>query len=191
VTSFVGAVVARFGECRRVPLTFSGLLPAVDGRREEAFAVVSLILRDVPSNSGVPAESWLSRDEVLAIGPRVGIWVLEGSFGVLFADNPSIELVLLPIRGDTGLEESRCGILGGEEGDLAETNDDVLFVWTEVVSLGILTPFSRMGDDGSDRGSWVVFSGFSSRDGTDGDGTDGDRCISLLPCSNLSAKLLI
>ena len=187
----VGAGVARLGEYRRLPLTCSGLLPAVEGRREGAFAVVSLILRDVPSISGVPAESWLSRDDVLAIGPRVGIWVLEGSFGVLFADNPSIELVLLPIRGDTGLEESRCGILGGEEGDLAETNDDVLFVWTEDVSLGILTPFSRMGDDGSDRGSWVVFSGFSSRDGTDGDGTDGDRCISLLPCSNLSAKLLI
>ena len=73
MTSLVGAVVARFGECRRDPLTFSGLLPAVDGRREEAFAVVSLILRDVPSISGVPAESWLSRDDVLAIGSRVGI----------------------------------------------------------------------------------------------------------------------
>jgi hypothetical protein len=64
--------------------------------------------------------------------------------GVVFVDILSIEEVLFPIRGETGFEDNRCGILGGEVGERAETNDDV-----EDVSLGILIPLGRIGDGGS------------------------------------------
>jgi len=69
--------------------------------------------------------------------------------GVLFVDILSIDEVLLPIRGDTGFEDNRCGILGGEVGERAETNDDVLSVAIEDVSLGTLMPMGRIGDGGS------------------------------------------
>jgi len=110
--------------------------------------VASLSLR-VLSNSTVPFDSILSLDIVLAIGPRVGICPFDGNLGVLFVDILSIEVVLLPIRGETGFEDNRCGILGGEVGDRAETKEDVLFVAIEDVSLGILMPFGRIGDGGS------------------------------------------
>ena len=69
--------------------------------------------------------------------------------GVLFVDILSIDEVLLPIRGDTGFEDNRCGILGGEVGERAETNDDVLSVAIEDVSLGTLMRLGRKGDGGS------------------------------------------
>jgi len=68
--------------------------------------------------------------------------------GVLFVDILSIDEVLLPIRGDTGFEDNRCGILGGEVGERAETNDDVLSVAIEDVSLGTLTRLGRIGGRG-------------------------------------------
>jgi hypothetical protein len=110
--------------------------------------VVSLTLR-VPSISAVPFESRLSLEFVLAIGPRVGIWLLDGNMGVVFVEILSIDVVLLPIRGDTGFEDSRWGILGGEVGERAETNDDVLLVAAEDVSLDTLVPFGRIGEGGS------------------------------------------
>jgi hypothetical protein len=64
--------------------------------------------------------------------------------GVVFVDILSIDEVLFPIRGETGFEDNRCGILGGDVGERAETNDDV-----EDVSLGILIPLGRIGDGGS------------------------------------------
>ena len=69
--------------------------------------------------------------------------------GVVFVDILSIEVVLFPIRGETGFEDNRCGILGGEVGDRAETKEEVLFVAIEDVSLGTLIPLGRIGDGGS------------------------------------------
>lgn len=83
------------------------------------------------------------------MGPRVGIWLLDGNMGVLFVDILSIEEVLFPIRGETGLEDNRCGILGGDVGERADTKEDVLSVAIEDVSLGTLIPLGRLGDGGS------------------------------------------
>ena len=77
------------------------------------------------------------------------MWLLDGNMGVVLVDILSIEVVLLPIRGDTGFENNRCGILGGDVGDRAEMKEDVLFVAIEDVSLGDLIPLGRIGDGGS------------------------------------------
>ena len=114
-----------------------------------------------------------------------------------FADRPSIELVRLPIRGDVGLEDVRRGILGGEVGDRADTNDDELLVCVEEVSLALPFPFSlllgdccRCGDSGAIQGE-VSTSGDPVSRGISNDLGLGSACrVSLLPCSNLSAKLL-
>jgi hypothetical protein len=160
-----------------------------DAGAEGAIAVVSLTLR-VPSISAVPFESRLSLECVLAMGPRVGIWLLDGNMGVLFVDILSIDEVLFPIRGETGFEDNRWGILGGEVGERADTNEDVLSVAIEDVSLGTLIPLGRLGDGGSNGDSRGVVLDKEGIWGKAGD-TCGEGCrISLLPCSNLSAKLL-
>lgn len=124
------------------------------------------------------------------IGPSVGMWLLAGSPGVLFADMPSIELDRLPIRGDTGFEDIRRGMFGGEDGVRAETNEEVLFVFMDDVSLEPILPFSRDGDGGSNGESRGELTADVISCGKEGD-EKGDGCrISLLPCSNLSAKLL-
>lgn len=64
----------------------------------------------------------------------------------------SIELVLLPIRGETGFDDFRLGISGGEPGDRADTKDDVLDVSIEDVSLvtdlPVPLPLGRDGEVG-------------------------------------------
>jgi hypothetical protein len=46
--------------------------------------------------------------------------------GVVWGEVASIELVLLPTRGEVGTEDIRFGIFGGDEGEVADTKEDEL-----------------------------------------------------------------
>jgi hypothetical protein len=93
----------------------------------------------------------------------------------------------------------RRGMLGGDVGDRADTNDEELLVLIEDVSLTLPFPFSllgsgdccsRYGDSGAIQGE-VSTRGEPVSRGISNDFALRSACrVSLLPCSNLSAKLL-